>query len=136
MKNKRLFSILISIPVLFACGESVSSSIVPSAPTSSSVPTTVVPSTTVAPTTIADPLGELYNRIDDVFIFNDIDDLIIEKIIKKKLTDIGENRKIKNFISTEIVEKIKKETNYLTMGARKLDRVVDKVLDELGILSV
>ena len=79
---------------------------------------------------------ELYNRIDDVFIFNDIDDLIIEKIIKKKLTDIGENRKIKNFISTEIVEKIKKETNYLTMGARKLDRVVDKVLDELGILSV
>ena len=64
MKNKRLFCILISIPVLFACGESVSSSIVPSAPTSSSIPTTVVPSTTVAPTTIADPLGELYNRID------------------------------------------------------------------------
>ena len=66
MKNKRLFCILISIPVLFACGESVSSSIVPSAPTSSFKPTTVVPSTTttVAPTTIADPLGELYNRID------------------------------------------------------------------------
>ena len=64
MKNNRLFCVLISIPVLFACGENVSSSIVPSAPTSSSIPTTVVPSTTVAPTTIADPLGELYNRID------------------------------------------------------------------------
>lgn len=66
MKNKKLFYLLISIPVLFACGENVTSSIVPSTVTSSSIPTTVSPSneTTTTPTSTVDPLTELYNRID------------------------------------------------------------------------
>ena len=79
---------------------------------------------------------ELLNRIDNVFLFNDIKEIDIEKIIKKKLTDIAEKRNLENILSTEIVEKIKKEANFLECGARKIDKAIDVVLRDSIILKM
>ena len=79
---------------------------------------------------------ELLNRIDEVLMFNDVDSDCVDKIIRKKLTDIGEKRKIQNIISTEIVEKIKSEINFEESGARKIDKTIEKILEEMDILKI
>lgn len=85
---------------------------------------------------IKDFLGvELLNRIDGVIFFREMNDEIIEKIIRKKLTDIVSKSDTGNVLSTEIVDKIKKECNYLEFGARRVDKIIDKMLEEEKCLN-
>lgn len=79
---------------------------------------------------------EVFNRIDEVLIFNDIDNTCFDRIIKKKLNDIAKERNIENIISTEIVEKIKLEMELLGGDVRKIDRAIEKVLAEKAILEI
>lgn len=78
---------------------------------------------------------ELINRIDKIVVFNTISDASIEKIIVKKLTAIANKEKLENILSTEIVNKIKKECKYIEFGARKVDKIIDNVVRELVCLN-
>lgn len=78
---------------------------------------------------------EFVNRIDEVLIFNELSASDIEKLIRKRLTYFVEKEKFKTIISTELVEKIKKESNYLVSGARKIDRAIEKVLGDIIFLE-
>lgn len=78
---------------------------------------------------------ELLNRIDDVIVFNDITDSSISKIIIKKLTNVVDKDKIQDVLSTDIVDIIKKESNYLDFGARRIDKILYDKVKELKCLS-
>lgn len=78
---------------------------------------------------------ELINRIDKIVVFNELSDANVEKIITKKLAVIAEKEKIDNILSTEIVDKIKKECKYIDFGARKVDKVIDNIVRELVCLN-
>lgn len=78
---------------------------------------------------------ELFNRIDEVLLFNDIDDKTIRKIVLKKFTEIVDKNDIKIEISTEIVDKIVEKIDYKTSGARKIDRTIEKMLEEKTFLE-
>lgn len=85
---------------------------------------------------IKDFLGiELLNRLDGVIPFSDITEANIEKIIKKKLTKYVEKENTKNILSTEIVNKIKKECEYQQFGARKVDKVIENCLKDFVSLK-
>lgn len=78
---------------------------------------------------LKDFLGiEFVNRLDGIICFDDIDDKTIHKIIKKRFNSAG----IDSF-SPEIVDKIKLEAEFLQYGVRKLDKIVDKYIEELSI---
>lgn len=80
---------------------------------------------------LKDFLGiEFVNRLDAIVSFDDIDEKAICKIIKKRLNDSG----IKN-ISTEIVERIKNESEFNSYGVRKLDKIVNKYIEEMTIYN-
>lgn len=79
---------------------------------------------------------ELFNRIDDILLFNELDDETIDKIIYNKLTEIVGKDKFDKKQLTEIVEKAKKEENFSLSGARKIDSAIAKVIEEVGILPV
>ena len=86
---------------------------------------------------IKDFLGiELFNRVDDVLLFNDMDKKVIRKIVNKKLNDRGEDIQNKQVLSTKIVDKIIEEINIDESGARKIDKIVDKILEENNFLSI
>ena len=78
---------------------------------------------------------ELFNRIDEVLLFNSIDESSVEKIIKKRLQLRAKEKGIEVFNFSELVEKIKKETNYSEGGIRKIDKMIDKVLEEMVLLK-
>lgn len=86
---------------------------------------------------IKDFLGiELFNRVDDVFMFNNIDRKVILKIVNKKLKELNiQNREI-NVLSTEIVNKILSEVNIEESGARKIEKIVDKIVEENNLLGI
>lgn len=79
---------------------------------------------------------EFVNRIDEVLVFNDLNKSTIEKIIKNKLTKCVEKEKLEEIISTDIVDKVLKKCDYLVSGARKIDRVIENVLEEETILKI
>ena len=78
---------------------------------------------------------ELFNRIDDVLIFNDISENVFRKIVESKLTNMIEkkNISIKNF--AELVNKIVKDVNYELSGARKIDKIIEMALNDLIFLE-
>ena len=74
---------------------------------------------------IKDFLGvEFLNRLNAVVYFNEIDEKTVNKIIKLRLKNSG----FKN-ISTEIVEKLKAETEFRVYGVRKLNRILDNYIN-------
>ena len=77
---------------------------------------------------------ELVNRIDGIVYFNDLDNLSIDKIIRNKLSNIEKEKNIK-ILSTETVNKIKNECEYLEFGARRVDKIIDIVLNDNNCLS-
>ncbi len=78
---------------------------------------------------IIDFLGiEFVNRIDALIIFNNITEDVVNKVIRKKLTEFVKNEKLKIKISTDLVEKIKKESNYNQFGLRHVDKAVNCIL--------
>ena len=69
---------------------------------------------------------EFVNRIDKIVYFDDINDKVISKIIKARAEELGFDT-LK--ISTEFVDKVKGECNYCEFGARHVDKVLNKYLN-------
>lgn len=86
---------------------------------------------------IKDFLGiELYNRIDETILFNDIDKKVVSKIVEKRLEELGVSSGKKKILFTKIVDKIIEEINIGESGARKINAVVDKEIEESKLLSI
>lgn len=67
---------------------------------------------------------ELVNRLDDIIIFNNLDEKSINKIIHKKINDFVLNNKIGDVNEKELFEEVKNECNYLEFGARRIDKII------------
>lgn len=78
---------------------------------------------------------EFINRIGCLLVFNELNCNDIKRIIRKQLTDFVEKYKISKEESTDIVDKVFKEIDYKVSGARKIDRVIEKVVEETIILN-
>lgn len=79
---------------------------------------------------------EFLNRIDDVLVFNNLDKSVVEKIVRKKLTIFGDKRNLKKLLSTKNVNKIVEEIDYEHSGARKINRIVEKNIEEMSFLEI
>ncbi len=79
---------------------------------------------------------ELYNRIDEVILFNDIGKDSLAKIVSKKLSEYKFDDEDVGKLSTEIVDKILGEVNVLESGLRKIDKIIEKVLKEKKLLKI
>lgn len=76
------------------------------------------------------------NRIDNVVIFNNIDENSIEKIIKDKLGKLKNkyNKKGINLkINKNVINEIKDASNFKEFGARKIDKIIEKHIDDIVI---
>ena len=65
------------------------------------------------------------NRIDNVVIFNEMDEKNIEKLIHKKINLLKD--KYQNYhleISSKVIDEIKEQANYKEYGARKIDKII------------
>lgn len=73
------------------------------------------------------------NRIDNVLVFNYIDDSHIKKIIKLKINElISKYHNYNISISDEVVEEIKELSNYKEFGARRIDKIIkDKLVNRI-----
>ncbi len=80
---------------------------------------------------LKDFLGvEFVNRLDGIISFDEINEQTINKIIKKRLSE----KNIKK-ISPDIVEKIKNESEFSNYGVRKLDKIIDKYIEDITICN-
>ena len=69
--------------------------------------------------------SEFFNKIDEIFYFNSLSSSVIENIIYQKMA-----LKYKDFSKSKYKKKmleIKKQSDYLVMGARKIDKLLDKI---------
>ena len=74
---------------------------------------------------------EFVNRIGKIYYFNDISSDVINNIVEKRLDVLIEGFKKKDLkikISSKIVDKVIKESNYEKFGARRVDKVIDEVV--------
>lgn len=75
------------------------------------------------------------NRIDNTVIFNKLNYDNIEKITKKKLSELKSKylkKNIKLRFSSDLIKKIIDESNYEEFGARKIDKVIkERVENEI-----
>ena len=79
---------------------------------------------------------ELINRIDDILYFKPLEKRTIVSIIKKKLLFIKKEymkKNIKLSFSNNIINKICNESNYEKYGARKIDKIIDKKINNIII---
>ena len=74
---------------------------------------------------------ELLNRITCVVQFDSLTEEEIKKIIIKKLTEIIPKNEIQEVLSTEIVDKVFEESNYKEFGARKVEMLIYKYLNQI-----
>lgn len=82
---------------------------------------------------------EFVNRIDDVIVFNNLQEEDITTIIKtklKKLKDYYLKKNITLSFSKKLVDEIKQECNYKEFGARKIDKVIDKKINNYIINQI
>lgn len=79
---------------------------------------------------------EFLNRIDDVLMFKEFDRKTIEKIVRKKLTSYGEKMNLKKLLSTKNVDKIIENIDFERNGARKINRIIEKNIEEMSFLEV
>lgn len=79
---------------------------------------------------------ELYNRLDDVIVFDSLDKKTIKRIINNRLLKYNKEFDLKNKIPTKVVNKILDEINICESGARKIDKIVEKILKESEILNI
>ena len=82
---------------------------------------------------------EFVNRIDDIVLFNNLDFETVKIIVKNKLTKLKNyynSRDIKLSFSPKLVEKISNEVNYDTYGARRIDKVIDKNINNYVINEI
>ncbi len=74
---------------------------------------------------------EFVNRIGKIYCFNDISFDVIHKIVENRLEVLIEGFRKKDLrikISTKIVDKVIKESNYDKFGARRVDKVIDEIV--------
>ena len=82
---------------------------------------------------------EFVNRIDDIVLFNNLDFETVKIIVKDKLTKLKNyynSRDIKLSFGPKLVEKISNEVNYDTYGARRIDKVIDKNINNYVINEI
>ena len=82
---------------------------------------------------------EFMNRIDDVIIFNELEEKSIEKIIKKKLNLLKkyyDKRNVNLSFSNKLIKEIRDESNYKVYGARKIDKLIDKKINNYIINKI
>lgn len=75
---------------------------------------------------------EFLNRVDKVFTFKSISYDNMKKIVVTKLKTMQNEYNKKNIVlsfSTDIVDKIIKKSNYLEYGARKVDKIIEDVIN-------
>lgn len=82
---------------------------------------------------------EFMNRIDDILVFNNLDNYIINKLIRIKLNNLKDyysNKNIKLSFNRKVFAEIYDEAKPDKYGARKLDKVIDSrinnyIIDEI-----
>lgn len=79
---------------------------------------------------------EFLNRIDEILVFNPLDKNIIKKIIYKQLTEYVDKNNLDLKISPEIVNKLVEEVDFEESGARKINRIVEKYIEENKVLQL
>ena len=82
---------------------------------------------------------EFVNRIDDVIIFNELEEKSIEKIIRKKLNLLKayyDKRNVNLSFSNKLIREIRDESNYRVYGARKIDKLIDKKINNYIINKI
>lgn len=82
---------------------------------------------------------EFINRIDDIIVFNNLCEDDIINIIKMKLKKLKEyylKRNVTLSFSKILIEEIKNESNYEKYGARKVDKVIDKKINNYIINKI
>lgn len=82
---------------------------------------------------------EFMNRIDDIIIFNEMNDVAIENIIKRKLNLVKDYYLKKNVslsFSKKLIKEIINESDYKKYGARKIDKVIDKKINNYVINEI
>ena len=75
---------------------------------------------------------EFMNRIGHIYHFNPLSEEVVSKIIRKQLETLKKNYEKENIvieISTDIVEKILKNSNYQKFGARRIEKLIDDEID-------
>lgn len=74
------------------------------------------------------------NRIDDVIIFNDLNESDIIKIINKRIGRLRKKYKdIKLIISKKVVNDIVNLSNYKEFGARQIDKIISSKIENIII---
>jgi len=78
------------------------------------------------------------NRIDDIIIFNNLCEQEITKIVKYKINKLKEKykEKIKINISNNTIKKIVNSCNYNVFGARRIDKIIDKYIENIVIDAI
>ena len=79
------------------------------------------------------------NRIDNIVIFNNLNEEIIKTLIKNKLDKLKtkyHKKNIKISYNKKIIEQLLKESNYKEFGARKIDKLIKDKVEELIIDSI
>lgn len=76
---------------------------------------------------------EFLNRVDKIFNFKEIDYNTIKKIVYNKLNFIKDEYASKDInisFSTNVVDKIIERSNYHEYGARKVDKIIEEVINK------
>ena len=74
------------------------------------------------------------NRIDNVLLFNQLNDTIIRKIIDNSFNRLNEKYKnVQISYSDRLVSDIVKESNYVEFGARKIEKIISKNVESIII---
>jgi len=78
------------------------------------------------------------NRIDDIIIFNNLNEDEITKIEKNKInkTKNKYKDKIKVTISNNLIKEIVSSSNYNIFGARRIDKIIDKNIENIIIDAI
>lgn len=82
---------------------------------------------------------ELLNRINKIIYFKKMDYDSIYSILKSKINDVKKKFKEKNIhvhINNSMIDKMVKDSRYLEFGARKIDQVIEDVVDNSVIDSI
>ena len=77
------------------------------------------------------------NRIDNILIFNELNEKDLKKIIKQKLTAL--NKKYPSLainINNKVIDEIIKHSKYQEYGARKIDKIIDNKIENRIIDSI
>lgn len=94
--------------------------------------------------TIVTKLKEVFsipfiNRIDNIVVFNKLDENVIRKLIQKKLKNLKNkylDKNVKITIGKEVIDRIVKLSNYNEFGARKIDKIIKEKIESIIIDSI